>query len=371
MSPHQAETNRTSALFDDRDIARTEDYGKYLNQFNVIYLDISGFVSAAGREGASLRDIPRMILSAVQKELEYMEADCNGSRKELELISLCEKHGMAFREVKSWYDGYELSGLVSVYNPYSVMNALEEGTCHSFWGKTSAAEGLTDYIKLYFDGLQETVANLIAGAQISVNTTSFQNDLEHFRSRDDVLTLLVHLGYLTWDAPTGTVHIPNEEVRREFLNFLEEDDVGEHWIRLIARSRKLLKDTLAGNEEAVAAALDEIRREQYAPQYYNNEQALRAIIKYAYLSAIGKYVKIEEMPSGKGLADLAFLPVPYSGLPAMVVELKWNKTAGGAISQIHDRHYTAALQPFSGNIVLVGVNYDEKTGEHTCRIEKA
>ena len=277
---------------------------------------------------------------------------------------------MDFSAVKAWYDGYELGGLVSVYNPYSVMNAMEEGTCRSFWGKTSAAEGLSAYIRMDYDGLQEDVASLITGARIHVNPSGFQNDLENFRNKDDILTLLVHLGYLTWDSSDETVHIPNQEVREEFLNFLKEDHVGEQWTRLIKRSRKLLKDTLSGNEDAVAAALDEIRSEQYAPQYYNNEQSLRAVIKYAYLSAVGQYVKIEEMPSGKGLADVVLLPAPYSGLPALVIELKWNRSAESAIEQIKDKKYTAVLKPFAGNILLVGIDYDEKTGKHRCRIER-
>ena len=251
------------------------------------------------------------------------------------------------------------------------MSACREKTCRSFWGKTSASEALTDYINMDFDGLQETVAQLIGGAEIPVNTSRFQNDFERFRTKDDVLTLLIHLGYLTFDAIHETVQIPNEEVRNEFRNFLSSDQFEAHWVKLLGRSRKILLDTIAGDGPAVAAALEEIRAEQYAPQFYNNEQALRAVIKYAYLSAFGQYVKVEEMPSGKGIADVAFLPTPPSRLPAMVVELKWNRTAGGAIEQIKSRKYTAALSPFAGSILLIVINYDEQTGEHSCVIEKA
>ena len=289
---------------------------------------------------------------------------------ETEVRHLCEKSKLNFDEVKAWYDGYELSGTMTVYNPFSVMSAMSEGTCRSFWGMTSAAEGLTTYIRMDFDGLQETIANLIAGSETDVNTTRFQNDFRRFRTKDDILTLLIHLGYLTYDASSGTAHIPNEEVREEFINFLTEDDVGEQWETLIGRSRQLLKDTLTGNEDAVAAAMEEIRNEQYAPQYYNNEQALRAAIKYAYLAAFGKYVKIEELPSGKGIADVVFIPTPLAGLPAMIIELKWNKSAEGAIAQIRAKHYPVSLQPFAGNILLIGINYSEKTGKHTCKIEK-
>ena len=231
---------------------------------------------------------------------------------ESEVKVLCAKCGMDFEAVKTWYAGYELAGGQTIYNPYSVMSACREKTCRSFWGKTSASEALTDYINMDFDGLQETVAQLIGGAELPVNTSRFQNDFERFRTKDDVLTLLIHLGYLTFDAIRETVQIPNEEVRNEFRNFLGSDQVEKHWLKLLGRSRKLLRDTVAGDGPAVAAALEEIRAEQYAPQFYNNEQALRAVIKYAYLAAFGQYVKVEEMPSGKGIADVAFLPTTFS-----------------------------------------------------------
>ena len=147
--------------------------------------------------------------------------------------------------------------------------------------------------------------------------------------------------------------------------------VNRGWIELIKRSQKLLDDTVAGRSQNVAAALDEIRAEQYAPQFYNNEQSLRAIIKNAYVVAVGQYIDLQEIPGGKGIADVAFIPLPLSRLPAMVVELKWNRTAGGAISQIKTKKYAAKLKPYEGIILLVGMNYDEKTGRHTCQIEKA
>lgn len=144
-----------------------------------------------------------------------------------------------------------------------------------------------------------------------------------------------------------------------------------NWISLIRRSQKLLDDTIAGRGDEVAAAMNEIRQEQYAPQFYNNEQSLRAVVKYAYVVAVGQYIKIEEMPSSKGIADVVFIPMALSLLPAMVIELKWNRTSGGAISQIKERGYMAALKPYEGNVLLVGINYDDKTGKHTCTIERA
>lgn len=459
------------ALFDKKAISKTKSYEEHLNKYNVIWLDITGFLSEAKSCYRPLSDVPQMIIEALREDLmrEYpnlpvrktlneellcateesdgkqfifiidewdamiREAKGDGIAQtaylnllrgwfknenftpkavaaaymtgilpikkdssqsaisdfkeysmlypgkfakytgfsETQVKQLCKKNQIDFESAKAWYDGYELAGEHAVYNPFSVMCACQEKICRSFWNTTSAAEAMTDYINMDFDGLQETVAQLIAGAEIEVNTSRFQNDFERFRTKDDVLTLLVHLGYLTYDATQKTVHVPNEEVRDEFRHFLCNDQVGENWRKLLNRSRKLVADTVQGNGEAVAATLEEIRGENYAPQFYNSEQALRAVIKYAYISAIGQYLQVEEMPSGKGIADVAFIPTPLSRLPAMVIELKWNKTAGGAISQIKEKKYAAKLKPYAGNILLVGINYDEKAGKHTCLIEKA
>ena len=221
-----------------------------------------------------------------------------------------------------------------------------------------------------YDDPQARIVRLTAGENLKVNTDGFQNDVENFSCADDVLTLLIHLGYLTYHDREGTVQIPNEEVRLEFKQLLTRNGPDVRWMELIRRSQKLLEDTIAGNEEAVAAAFEEIRGESYAPQFYNNEQALRAVIKYAYIVTFGQYVKIEEMSSGKGLAHAVFIPGAENRLPAMVVELKWNRSSDEAIFQIIEKRYMDALRPYFGNLLLVGISYDEKTGKHTCRIEK-
>ena len=458
-------------LFDKKRIARSKSYSAHLNRYNVIYLEITSFISEAKILRKPLIEVPGMIMEAIHDDLlricpdlpklrtvndellhcaerpdgkqfifiidewdaviretkdgeeaqqvyldllrgwfkngtftpkavaaaymtgilpikkdgkqsaisefdEYSMLDpCDFGEyvgfTEKEVMERCAEKGMDYGQIKKWYDGYEFPAVGAVYNPFSVMSALRTGKCRSYWRRTSAAESLKRYINMDFEGLQAMVARLIAGEKIQVSADSFQNDFETFGSADDVLTLLIHLGYLTYQEEEQSVRIPNEEVRIEFEHFLSQKSVNTGWITLIKRSQKLLDDTIACNGTAVAAALEEIRGEHYAPQYYNDEQALRAVIKYAYLAAFGQYVKIEEMPSGKGIADIVFIPVPLSGFPAMVIELKWNRTPGGAIAQIKRKKYTAVLKPFAGNILLVGINYNEKTGRHSCLIEKA
>ena len=184
-----------------------------------------------------------------------------------EVKRLCEGCGMSFEDAKSWYDGYDFPEVGAVYNPYSVMMAMRKKKFGSYWQKTSAAESLLTYINMDFEGLQEIVARLIGGEEIQVRTSRFANDFETFRSRDDVLTLLIHLGYLTWHAEDGTARIPNEEVRTEFEEILEGTGASPRWMELISRSRKLLEDTIGGNEDAVARAIEEIRATQYAPTF--------------------------------------------------------------------------------------------------------
>ncbi len=296
-------------------------------------------------------------------------AECTGFT-ESDVRSLCGKYGMDFEEVRQWYDGYGFPGYGAIYNPYSVMCAMQERKCRSYWQKTSAAESLMTYINMDFEGLQETISRLVSGEEIEVDTDLFENDFDIFKSCDDVLTLLIHLGYLTWHEEDRTANIPNEEVRIEFRKILKGGNVNRKWMDLLGRSEKLLEDTVAGNGTAVAKAIEQIRGTQYAPTFYNNEQALRYVIKFAYIAAIDQYLKVEELPSGKGIADVVYLPKRKSLLPAMVVELKWDKSSGGAIGQIKDRNYPAVLEDYGGEIVLVGIGYDSKTKVHTCEIER-
>ncbi len=289
---------------------------------------------------------------------------------ENEVKSLCGEYNIDFQSMKNWYDGYSFKAAGSVYNPNSVMKAAEYEEFDSYWKKTSASEALMTYINMDFEGMQEVISRLIAGEEVEVYTDYFENDFKTFKSLDDVLTLLIHLGYLAYNDEERTVRIPNQEIRTEFEGILRGTGVNDKWMNLINRSKKLLEDTVAGNEEAVVKAIEEIRDTEYAPGFYNDEQALRYIIKFAYIAAVDQYIKVEELPSGRGIADVVYLPKKRSAYPAMVVELKWNKTAEGAIAQIKNRNYPAVLEDFGGEILLVGISYNSKTKEHSCIIER-
>ena len=245
-------------------------------------------------------------------------------------------------------------------------------------GVITSHQSLMTYIDMDQDDLQDTIARLIAGESVVIDTGTFQNDTETFTCRDDVLTLLTHLGYLTYEEKpdsyddetvAGLVRIPNEEVRSEFDKILRRSK-HKSLIELVKKSDQLLKDTLEGKNDAVAKAIAEVHDSEYAPTYYSNEQSLRYVVKMAYLSCVDQYAKLEELPSGHGIADIVFLPKRRSTLPAMIVEMKWNKEAEGAIKQIKDRNYPKILTNYGGRIVLVGINYHEDTKSHECLIEE-
>lgn len=292
---------------------------------------------------------------------------------EQEVKNLCEEYQVDFGKMKLWYDGYSFPNAGSVYNPNSVMKALRNEDFDSYWTQTSAAESLMEYISFDFNGLSKTIAELIGGIEVEVDTNGFSNDLVTFRGKDDVLTLLIHLGYLAYEEEVGTVHIPNEEIKREFSKTIRNVKRDET-IRRVHESDQIIYDTVHQNAEAVAAQIEKIHEEETAALFYNNEQALRSVIKLAYFSYRDYYMKFEELPSGNGYADIVYLPKKKSPLPALVIEMKWDKSAEGAIAQIKNRHYPDAIKDFGGEIFLVGINYEKDAPagkrKHTCVIEK-
>ena len=286
-----------------------------------------------------------------------------------EVKEQCASWNVNYDDMKSWYDGYLLDG-THIYNPKSVTDALRWKKFRSYWTGTETYEALKIYIELNYDGLRKAIMDMLGGGSCRVNIRHFQNDMTSLRTRDDVLTLLVHLGYLTYDTDTEEVCIPNREISHEFLNAMD----GAGWqgiMKAISRSMDLLKRTWAKDSTAVAALIEAVHSETTSVLQYNDENSLACVLTMAYYSAEAYYMKpIREFPSGKGYADIVYLPQRNVDRPALVIELKWNTSAEGAIAQIMERHYTEWMEGYCGSILLVGINYDRGTKEHTCVIEQ-
>ena len=288
---------------------------------------------------------------------------------ESEVRKLCREHKMKFSEAKKWYDGYHFKGVSHMYNPKSIIDAMTEEEFRSYWTSTETYEALQIYIDMDIDGLRETIVSMLSNVNIKIDTGSFQNDMTSFHSKDDVLTLLVHLGYLAYDESTNSVYIPNEEVRGEFIRAIKNAHRPE-LMRAIQRSERLLEATIRMDSAEVARIVQEVHSANTSPNFYNNEQALRSVIQLAYISRLDDYVTIHELPSGIGYADLLFLPRKHSDKPAILIELKWNRSAESAIEQIKAKNYTEVIANYGSEILLVGIEYDKETKEHECIIEK-
>lgn len=290
---------------------------------------------------------------------------------EKEVYQLCQEYHLDFDETQKWYDGYRFDTIGHVYCPNSIIELISMQAFDSYWTTTETYESLRDYIDLNMDGLKDAIIDMLGGKKHRIDTGTFQNDMTSLSSKDDILTLLVHLGYLAYNFDNKEVFIPNEEVRGEFIRAVKE---GRHQelAKAVKISDALLDATLRLNEAAVAEIIQTIHLAEISLQNYNNEQALRYVVLMAYLSCMDHYLRFEEIAGGRGYLDILFLPRKSSSKPALLVELKWNKSAGKAISQIKEKQYGMIMQKYdyTGELLLVGLNYSTKTGKHTCKIER-
>ena len=290
-----------------------------------------------------------------------------------EVTALCDKYSASFDDLKQWYDGYCVEG-ISIYNPRSVVESIRAKKISNYWTSTETYEALKVYIQADFDGLHDKVTRMIAGEKIEVNTAKFQNDMTTFASADDILTLLIHLGYLTYEAfgkkalGRGLVWIPNAEVQQEFINCIE-DKGWEKVMKAIRASDELIQDIIDGNVEEVAKGVEICHEDNTSILLYNNENSLSCVISLAFYSARKYYRMIRELPTGKGFADIVLLPYQNTDKPAMIIELKHDNSADTAIRQIKEKRYTGALAGYTDEIILVGISYDDSKG-HSCVIEK-
>lgn len=317
---------------------------------------------------------------------------------EEEVSDLCIEYGRDYARIKDWYDGYEVSDIIppdpehrvleetgsspkakryALYSPLSVVKAIQTGHIKNYWNKTETYEALAEYIRRDYDGLKEAVALLMDGGRLEIDISTYQNDMTTFHSRDDVLSLLIHLGYLGFDDEQSEVFIPNREILDEFKTSTKTREWTEPF-RAYEKSKELLEATWNRDADRVAELLEDVHN-QADNKTYHDEAALSYAIRVAYYAAQKYYTIIPELDSGKGYVDIACIPSPrYPNKPALVIELKYNQSADTAISQIRRQAYPERLAHYQGNLLLVGIDYDrERTStdpefkRHHCMIEEA
>ena len=294
---------------------------------------------------------------------------------ENEVKDICKQHDVAFNQMQQWYDGYSFKDVPHIYNPNSVVNAATYKKFISYWTKTETFESLQEYIDMNMEGLRDDIVKLIAGEDVIVDVSTFSNDMVTFHSKDDVLTLLIHLGYLAIKGSTNLgviVHIPNEEIKLEFKTCVKNNNRYAGVYDLIKNTDVLLNEIWSLNSEAVAKIFDEAHQDHTSILTYNNENSLANVIAISlFLSTTNTYNVVRELPTGKGYADLVYLPKPGVNKPALLIELKFDKSAQTAITQIKEKNYLQFFKDYKGEVLLVGINYSKGTKTHQCIIERA
>ena len=307
-------------------------------------------------------------------EYSMLSAGCLASYigfTEDEVKELCKTYKKDFTEVKRWYDGYQL-GKYHVYNPNAVVSLMADGNFQSYWSGTASYDSIVPLINMDFDGLKTAIIEMLSGASVEVDVGSFQNDIVNIKNKDDVLTCLIHLGYLAYSNVNRMAFVPNEEIRQELIRATKRKQWNE-MLKFQQESEDLLDATLDMDGEIVANQIEKIHDEYVSAIQYNNENSLSSVLALAYLSAMQYYFKpVRELPTGRGFVDFVFIPKPEyrNDYPALVVELKWNKSAVSALQQIKDKKYPDSIQGYAGNVLLVGINYSKKEKKHECVIEE-
>jgi len=304
--------------------------------------------------------------------------DFTGFTKD-EVRDLCEEYDIDYQECEDWFDGYRftykrridnkwMNFSQSIFNPYAIVNTMETGEFRSYWNATGSYESIKNYINFNFDGTKDCIIRMLAGEEVDINVTSFCNSMTGFATRNDVFTYLIHLGYLAFNKENETCYIPNKEIRQEWLNAIETLEDYTLAFKTIENSKRLLKLTLEGDEEAVAEALSNAQQFVTSPISYNNEQSMQSAINLAFFFASTKYFMFNELPAGKGYADVSLIP-KRPGIPAIIIELKKSQTASKALEQIRNKQYFKPFDNYQGDVLFVGVNYDDNKN-YTCKIER-
>ena len=285
-----------------------------------------------------------------------------------EVDALCEKFDMDRAEAANWYDGYTFPHEHHVYNPCSVAKAMKSHTYSCYWTQTDTFESLLKYINIDLDGIYNDVMHMIGGGRVDVDISAYDKSFTIPQNKNHCFSLLVHIGYLGYDAMASQVFIPNEEVRLAFRSALEECSWPEA-IKPYQRSKKFIDAIHAEDSATVARMVEETHQYMTSVLNYNNENALACVVSVLCFYAENLYHVIREFPTGKGFADIVLLPKKGVHKPAIVVELKFNKDVKAAIDQIHNNQYPGRLADFYGDLILVGICYDKKKA-HDCAIER-
>ena len=279
------------------------------------------------------------------------------------------------QDLKEWYEGYKLNGK-DIYNPNSVVSAISDGICQSYWSGTSSNEEVVNLINMNFDGIKDDIIHLIEGSTIQFSCTTFQNDMVSIKTKDDIFSLLVCLGYLGCVDDGGDyrlAYVPNKEIRTALSSIVKS----QPWfnsIPIIERSQSLFEAITTLDANKIANIITEIHNSPNVSLLtYNREESMVfCLISGLMWCTERDYECYRELQSGKGSADLIYVPKRNIHLPILLIEFKYGQSAEEAMNQIKEKEYFSRYidGDYPNDVLLIGINYNPKTKEHQCLIEK-
>ena len=289
---------------------------------------------------------------------------------EEEVKYLCDKqNALSFDEISKWYNGYLTEDGEKIYNPRSVVKALENGKCRSYWTNTGRMDEVLFYLKYNIAEVRDDVIEMVAGNTVGIFIDEeFRAGQEAPKTREEIYSAMIVYGFLSYYD--GTIRIPNKELMKEFEKALKDEAFGEV-MTIVKNSSNMLKATLNKDTETMEKIINDIHNSEIPILQYNDENSLSCVVTLAYLSARNEYKIEREEKSGKGYADFMFHPRKKNGT-AIILELKKDDTAEKAINQIKEKKYSMKFikENEGRKILAVGICYNSKTKEHECKIEE-
>lgn len=289
---------------------------------------------------------------------------------EEEVIEICNKNGkMNFKELESWYNGYFTATEIKIYNPRSVVKALQNNYCDSYWTNTGEMNEVAEYLKYNVLDIREEVIEMVSGEEIDIIINEeFRAGQGVPRNKEEIYSAMIVLGFLSYYD--GYLKIPNRELMKEFEKALKDESFG-YVSEIIENSKTMLKSTINGDTKKVEAILHDIHNSEIPILQYNDENSLSCVLTLAYLSARDTYRIEREEKTGKGYADFTFHPRRKNDIP-FIVELKKDEEPEIAINQIKEKEYIQKFRDANKNkkILAVAICYDSKNKEHKCKIEE-
>jgi hypothetical protein len=294
-----------------------------------------------------------------------------------EVAQIVKSHDckVSHQDLKELYKGYKLNGL-DIYNPNSVVSSISDGICQSYWSGTSSNEEVVNLINMNFDGIKNDIIHLIEGSTIQFSCTTFQNDMVSIKTKDDIFSLLVCLGYLGCVDDGGDyrlAYVPNKEIRTALSSLVK----AQPWFNsmpIIERSQSLFEAITTLDASKAAEIITEIHNSPNVSLLtYNREESMVfCLISGLMWQTEREYECYRELQSGKGSADLIYVPKRNMHLPILLIEFKYGQTADEAMNQIKEKEYFRRYVDgdYPNDVLLIGINYNPKTKDHQCLIEK-